>query len=676
MSKHHADLSAAGLKRGRSGDADGWLRKKREEEEAYRKIAREAREAAPPSRKAVLLHLIDSTSSMQEVMDKTRTTVGRIFGAMMGLLEEDCLFCGGVCYRDPVNCADDVHSSLEIGPYRKWNELMEMERATGGGDYAEDIAGGLLCLTAVLEKFFETQRELGDFNMVLIHATDATTHGHSYGMHDEHNSDEERARFDDAYDGFLRLVRRRAAFFDLQYLNCGKNDAVEQLFARMTLGFELVFDDPSAGRMTRLDPELAFEGDVTVDSCVSSLRTDTARSLAEPSDGAAALATALRTLAGVAHTVTETVREEGLSYATDARFRGVEVIQPSMPPISERATVLEKILVYASGKSETEEGHLVNERDLACSFRADPPAAAPPPYDTSVHDSNVVLRMARAAFGKGSERICYEAELLKLDSSAERFAREAATLKRADMNDMLAEAKAYQRPSFGEVVVKVPIVGNPDLKGTMLASIVARHFSERLNAFTSAVPESDKRLPQVEFVVPSMLSFESVDRIMPSGLPVLCGVTTNDLADKYALCEPLLRGTYTKYVNNDASRAPLMSPDSDTYQTRECVLDMLVLYSAVLTRGHYAMTDLQGVFSIGSNSFHLTDVGASSTLRRSFVVATNQGRQGVVLMAYRSVRALRKAAPSLLEALRLELKQPADCFTKIEEQGKALEGGD
>jgi hypothetical protein len=117
-----------------------------------------------------LAFVVDCTSSMEPWIDEVRTKMGTIVDSTQELHPSATLRVALVAYRD---YGDSVEREVWdfTSPYDV-QEALEGIHAFGGGDEAEDVAGGL---TEVVDLTWG----VGDINMV-IHIADAPAHGRRF----------------------------------------------------------------------------------------------------------------------------------------------------------------------------------------------------------------------------------------------------------------------------------------------------------------------------------------------------------------------------------------------------------------------------------------------------------------------------------------------------------------
>lgn len=145
-----------------------------------------------PRDKLVMAFVMDATSSMQAHLAHIRSIVATIVAGTRDAFPRTDIKFLFVAYRDPVDVPGERHAVLELtSDQDMFRRFIEDQPAQGGGDGAEDLAGGLLLMNKELAKLEK------DHHVFLYHIADAGAHGYcgeNSPGYDHHSTNFQRDR--------------------------------------------------------------------------------------------------------------------------------------------------------------------------------------------------------------------------------------------------------------------------------------------------------------------------------------------------------------------------------------------------------------------------------------------------------------------------------------------------
>ena len=553
-----------------------------------------------------MLVFIDATSSMERNIRRTR---GGIMSMYRALQDMGCaLRVGGVAYRDPVDCPTaDEHTVIPVtGSKLQFHNAMKAVKAKGGGDGAEDWAGGMEKLNVLLDDV-----PTGDA-VIFCHVSDAPPHGlHSGYVDDNHNTEEQRDRL---RQSLLTLQSKLPEDFEYLYFpvdNQEKHANNYRRFLAETLGTEWV---RNYFRVTAShDFELSF---------VSSVFESVTRS-SGTSTGIVPATDVLNML-----DLEGVLKEEATtsSKVDKTAFLRVKVDYIEAP--KDCQVMCRDLMEYGTAVASAERAAITFHGFLR---HVIPTTAKVTP--TSLHGerdftSDTVLDVERHAFAHGKERFAFAATLYDKVSNEmqEKMCTDAEAiceLKRDDSKPVVVKlARIPREVGFSEskMAVHVAAMGMAKLWQEHVNYMIWNHFY------------------RLRILAPMAITFpEGKVRMMKQDRPF---IQTNKLKDLTVLAESRLPdgGDFVKFITNDGTRNTAVC---ERLQTAADTVDAFILFCAIFTRMKYVPSDIQGMVD-RSRVLWLTDLAATCSNPLAFQESgTNLGEMAlrrIVKVAFQAFR--------------------------------------
>lgn len=501
-----------------------------------------------------MIVLADATASMQDYIRKTNGGVMSLFRALTGDL--GCtVTVGVVAYRDPVDKVDeDVHVVLPLTSSKTtFHRFMSSLKARGGGDEAEDWAGGMALVNEMI-------RTASPSTVLLCHVADAAAHGFCRGE-DNHANDVERERLRHE----MRTLRDTVPD-DFEYLLFpvgSRSDSMVADFERMVTeecGADWVHSKMRTCKGERF--EISFTSNV-FDSVVR-----------PPPGGAAARHDVLALLGLNEGAVTTSplalLRVQTRDVTTPADLKQfAKDLQQYASPTDIRASFHSSFLGFTK--------HLV----------------PPPTTEGVVYSTDTVVTVEPTAFAHGAERHAFRAQRW-------------TNVPKETQDELCTDAAGLDTFKSGEeLIFKVARVPRPPgfTESKMAVHVAAMGMAALFNSLRDRLTAT---LSPIKVVAPIVLSFPG-DTTRMKKPTQSAFVQTKRLQDEAFLVERRLPdGDFVKIVDNAGRRnSGLLA-----YDARYRTADAWILVCAACTRMAYVPSDLQGVLT-ADGTLHLTDLAAT-----------------------------------------------------------------
>ena len=512
-----------------------------------------------------LVVLIDATSSMEHHMRQSCGGVMSMFRALRHDL--DCtLQVATVAYRDPIDRASDVHESFEFTHKQVvFQKQMKDLKCFGGGDGAEDVAGGLALAVEMLKKVPR------DGSAILCHVADAPAHGVSSDHSDNHDTDEQR----DALAAQLRALREHVPEdFEYLYFPVGSYASsvgnLHRAFCAKHLGTEWVHTYMRACKPN--DFQLSFVSSVF-------------ESVASSATAARAVPAPMRDLLGL-----DVAVGDGAWKSTRGTLGILRACVRDVQAPVDTKTFVRDLTAYAKPSA--------TEASFFGSFMSLSRHMAAPPGNDPTQRSNVVLSVAPNPMGRGAEHHVYHAAAW----------RDVPTETQDAMCTSSDEFERLQACRATRMVVKVPhVVHDPGFaESKMAVHVPAIVFASLLGQFAKRLGWTD--VPEICVVAPTVVSFadENVRLKKPSQSVF---VQTKKLREHILVAEPFLKGDFVKMWDNAGRRNTVAFEQKPQLK----ILFPYVLLCYVLSDGNYVPSDLQGTLDTSTTPpvLSLTDLAAT-----------------------------------------------------------------
>lgn len=130
-----------------------------------------------------IVYMIDSTGSMSSYLEAAKNQCINISNDLRNKFKNYNFQFGGVFYRDPIDCKEDKNDMFDLTDNVEYlKNFIGKMKATGGGDFAEDWAGGLdLAINKIKWR---------NGLKLIIHICDAGAHGREYSTSGDNHREE------------------------------------------------------------------------------------------------------------------------------------------------------------------------------------------------------------------------------------------------------------------------------------------------------------------------------------------------------------------------------------------------------------------------------------------------------------------------------------------------------
>lgn len=642
----------------------------------------------------LLAFLFDATSSMQPYMPQCRNVIQQLARHFVRNFKKMDLRIAAMLYRDPLEGTDHAEAlePVEEDAFRKY---MDNARPMGGGDEAEDVAGGWEKLNAVLDgaaSAFAAERtdDASPPKLILIHVLDAPAHGYSNGFRDNHDTCEQRERLKQAVADFVRIGT--TGFAEFEYHFFGVKDILDSFCVTM---HALVKESLPKGYPRRMD-EIFHQMNPREEFSTSLMQStfeSVSAALPPPPHFHDPFAVPTDPGAPVTSTAVDDLTRHGLRVLedTDASNRcpthlaedkgtviGIldcTITKPCRPTMS--PAFLFGLVEYCKDAPTYDAFH-ETRTNWWNRLAAIPACAANRIQVDTTNTEQPLLLLSTRPIGRGKEHVAFHGQFTSL-SSEEEVARVKRDVRRggvwyaAGTGEKKEEAEAASSPPswaarFHPVVIKLKITHNADVRPKLEIFAAVKCLVDHFNHFKSA---HSIGFDDVELVSPFAMQFSADKTVfMGADRSVFVAPRSSATFDYSVLGEHSLAeypGAYTKWISNNGVSNYHMDPTLNSdYEEHHCSLHAFVLYCWRVTMGNMVPSDLQGklVYRDGfarvtgvpedkapPTTFLLTDVVCTCNNEQAFDADVNLGSIFVRKLAAEALRGLETGAPDKLDAL-------------------------
>lgn len=591
---------------------------------------------------------------------------------------------GTVLYRDPLEGGTESnHEFLKVTDEREFSEFMNNARASGGGDNAEDVAGGLCLLNDMLEEETNLHQTL-----IVIHVTDAGAHGYpSVGASsDHHNNDEQRARLDGE---MKRLVERASKFPDFEYhfynvrngtdarmlanimrdqmrdqmsgttSTTTKKEKDKDFFKMFTPGSDFeeamansTFSSVTGKSVMSVDPLLATYGPKPPDDPIKDF-TGYGFDFRLEADG-------------------NTCKiypcgDEGLEKKKVAILNAC-VAMPFMPSDS---SFLTQIKEYSQAVHTF---HQFSQRSYRFSNWVSGPRTKTLDAPLTMI-SHPLLVMSPNPYGKGSEHVVFHGHLLSLSKD------DADHIKGLTRSSFKLESEQWGRRT--EVVLKFKF-GTPNPQGKMHTFAVVNYL---MNIFNNINQNAGLDFTPIQLMSPFMLEMDPRTSVMASEKPAFVSSRKTKTFEYSIMGEASLhkyRTPFVKWLNNDGAHAWQLHPDmNEKYRNLHSVIHAFIIFCWKMTGFTFVPSDFQGKLvdrdefrrheENQATTFLFTDIACSTENMLAFDDSVNLGEMGIMNIVTKSYKIFKEAVPHMFYKLMKAMEgNVADLDKLVENYRNAL----
>lgn len=604
----------------------------------------------------LMVFLIDATSSMGDYMATARQVVTSLVKTLDEQMPGCVLNLLAVLYRDPLEgkegALENSHVTFMTSDEKVFREKLNNQRAMGGGDVAEDVAGGFELLNNAIQDLDKNQL------LRVFHILDAPAHGFCDGLHsDYHDTNEQRERLRQAINAFTGLMQQ---FQEPEYHYFGVS-TIDSLEAFKTNMRNMIASNlPHGSDIYRIfkwcNPTQDFSGTLAA----STFASVTATSKLPDLDDEFALGL-------TKNSCKDDFEKYGLNYYGDDDEKNTTHPYPTESNIVIFGASLKNIQIPSNPVAFTKS---LNEYVAPPKISLDEVFTAKWNWWSQFHKANGKRKVATLETDDKEENntLCF-IESKTLARGTENVAVHAQIFTGLD-DDTMAKVKgmtrsAWVKDSIPEVsescVVKFHLARQQNLSQQLELTVVLQFLANKFKALTE---EHRLRFVNITILSPSVLQLTSNSSVMSKGKSVFISPRRTAKFDYSLLVEKSLlpySAKFTKWMNNAGIRCSThMDPDLEPkkYIEETCALDAFTLYVWRFTRGNMVPSDYQGKFvkkdefeRLGKSldsAFLLTD-GAISAKNIDCFGITNLGPVAVHEIAAKAYDTFTKAMPDEFE---------------------------
>ena len=577
---------------------------------------------------------LDGTGSMDPCLKAVKQALEKMVRRLSKEYPSATIKVAAVIYRDPLESGPDkspdgMHSVLRFGDVSAFSSFMKGVQAMGGGDEAEDVAGGLELALPLLDAVPSTD------TCFFAHVSDSYAHGlgDDDAGGDNHNTQEQRDRLSDALEKLATHVNRMESF---EYHYFIPRRSPSSTVSRAVQNYKNVFaeklPDPAlVGDVFKLcscdDLEQTFMNSVfTSISAMSVAAGGRKVGRIDPFAPSMEILTHNDFFAPLGLNLhlppeKDAVLEMTASGVRDSiAFSGLRVQRAQFPT---RPHFQRDLCAYADEAKTLpffHKGFYGFSQHLVAS------GLGKRTFEASIsRSSDVVVFIHPTPMGRGRERtVCNGIVWSNLDPDVKKKLVSMGTDDVDDVVKLLTCSKGATHEQT-RAVFKFDMLGVSDIECKIAVHTVGLWLEAMFNR---VVGRMDVALPTIEVLSPIVIEFDDDVRCKKPGKHFF--LKTKKLAGAKVLGELALHGEFMKYVNNDGARSPRMDgQDNESYSQREVVLDLLNLATAYWTNFTMVLTDLQGVYDDDKKLFVLTDLAIAAKNPMAFDQTTNLGKPAV-----------------------------------------------
>ena len=595
--------------------------------------------------KILLAFLIDATSSMQPHMKITRDVVKRLAKLLKDNFDGLQLRTTAVLYRDPLENSGK-HEQLWPTDEKTFTEFMNNTKADGGGDDAEDVAGGLELLNEIIAKEDDKTQ-----TMLVIHILDAPAHGFGAGFtrSDNHANDFERERL---RTQMKNLVIRGSTFKEFEYHFFGLMDSLAFKESIKDMIDQYLPDTHSINSVFKyMNPK---------DDFATSLMTSTFSSVT------CSVKPAFKDPFAMESKTSEAIddfKKYGLQFTHEANDinicgsgpsdKNIGILQciitkPVIP--SSTRTFLQMLIEYCKEAPTFDIFH-TNRTNWWSQFQTHMHAPKRAKLSTATEQmKNSLLFLHTAPFGKGKEHIVFHGQLASMPLE------QAKEIKMLTRNNW--DANTCSCVTYTPVVIKFNQAAEYAVQPKLELYAAVKFL---LNHFNTMNEQHNLQFIRVDIIAPFIIEFSTVQTsFMGVNKPVFVHPKSSKTFNYALMGEVSLdkyASSYTKWINNNGVHNIHMDPElmSEPYVNYYCVLHAFILYCWRVTMGNFVPSDLQGKLVLEDqfadcgetcqSTILLTDIACSCKNKQAFDEDVNLGSHFVQKIAADALK-FKDALPS------------------------------
>ena len=503
---------------------------------------------------------------------------------------------------------------------------MSSARASGGGDRAEDVAGGMELLNTKIDTEDRSQ------TLLVVHILDAIAHGHGDDG-DNHNTEAQRTRLQNAIG---RMTELGMTFSDFEYHFFGVEKLpVFKQHVKATIEENLGGAKSIDNVFKEMDLQRDFQG-ALMHSTFSSISGSVKHNFLDPF--------AMECSKKI--TAIDDFAKFGLEFANSMSNSHICEKYPTHDNIAilncritkakmqDTGNAFRKSLVEYCKPAATLDVFNGNRMNWWSQFqRPEAVKRAKLTTDTCFID-NPLLFVSCDAFGRGKEHVVFHGKMASLPSPND--AKELKTVSRNDWKPVEAE--------FHPVMLKFNLASESAVQPKLEIYAAIKFL---LNHFNAMNVNKSLGFIHMEIIAPFIMHLSSASSVMSKGRPVFVSPKADksfdyELLGEYSLAEYPTQ--YDKWINNNgvfsAHMDPLLSP---YYVEHYCVIHAFILYCWRITNGNFVPSDFQGKLvtrsdfeKIGQDketAILLTDMACSAKNIEAFDASVNLGDRFVSKIA-------------------------------------------
>lgn len=598
----------------------------------------------------VLAFLCDATSSMQTYMKQCRDVMKQLTKLLQNNFASLQLRIITVLYRDPLESRTESdeqnnHVSFVTSSEKEFREFMDNSRASGGGDEAEDIAGGLQLLNEKIELEAKSQ------TLILIHILDAPAHGYSNGC-DNHDTEEQRSSLRTNVE---RMTQLGMQFDEFEYHFFGVSSSYSNLEVfkqHMKDMIEQSLDDEhSIGNIFKqMDPQQDFSA-ALMQSTFNSISGSVKHRFSDPFAVETTKTTAIDDFAkfGLEFASEILQSHKCSSYPTDHNIAILNCIitKPRIPDTGR--IFLRHLIEYCKPASTFDMFHASRMNWWSQFHQNTRNVKRAKTLDTDTcFVENPLLFLSTKAFGRGKEHIVFHGKLASLPNT-----KAVKDLKGVCRSEWSSNVTTL---TFQSVMLKFNLASESAVQPKLEIYAAIKFL---LNNFNSLNRNKKLGYIDVDIIAPFIVELSTTrTSIMGKGKPVFVAPKSGRTFEFAILGEHSLAeypSQYNKWINNNGVYSAHMTPAlSDQYE-HYCVLHAFILYCWRVTNGNFVPSDLQGKLvtcddfaNIGQDkntTLLLTDIACSAKNKEAFDADVNLGDLFVSKIARDAFEIFTKAMP-------------------------------
>ena len=608
------------------------------------------RSISSSSNRIALAFLFDATSSMTSYMKQCRDVMKKLTKLLKGNFPNLELRILIVLYRDPLESDEaSSHVSFATSSEREFREFMDNSRAHGGGDEAEDIAGGLELLNEQISAEDTSQ------TLLVIHIFDSPAHGYSIESSDNHNTEEQRSRLQTNVGEMTRLGMQFDEF-EYHFFGVSNNSDLQPFQQNMRDMIARNVDDEHS--IENIFKQMDIEQDFSAALMQSTFNSISGSVKHRFSDPFAVLSTKT--------TAIEDFAKFGLQFASEMSSSHQSKIYPTDDNIAILDCIIMKARIPDTGRvflrnlieyckaAPTFDMYHASRMNWWSQFNQNQTHSAKRAKLTTetCFVQNPLMFLSTKAFGKGKEHIVFHGKLASLPN-----AKEVKNIKATCRSE-------WKSPNvnFESVMLKFNLASESAVQPKLEIYAAIKFL---LNNFNALNRNKNLGYIDVEIIAPFIVELSARrTSIMSKGKSVFVSPKSDKTFEYAILGEHSLAeypSQYNKWINNNGVYSAHMTPALTDEYEHYCVLHAFILYCWRVTNGNFVPSDLQGKLvtrqdfaKIGEDKntiILLTDMACSAKNKEAFDADVNLGELFVSKIARDAFEIFTKAMPEKFKEL-------------------------